>query len=253
MTTTTSNAPAPAAGAPAPAAPAAAPAAPNAAAELLGGAPAPAPAPGAPAAAPAPAPGTDPNAAGDAALKLPGKDATPEQWAEFYKAIGAPEKAEDYKLPVPEGDDGAFARTASEWFKDAGILPQQAEKLAGAWNEFVASQQQAADEAKADRVAALHAKNTAEQADLRNEWGQQHAANMEFARRAATQFFPKEQAGAVIEAMEGVLGYKATIQALHRIGQGLGEHDATAGLGGAGNAGEGEKSLAQRMYPNMPN
>lgn len=246
MTTTTSNAPAPAAGAPAPAAPAPAPAAPNAAAELLGGAPAPAPAPGAPAPA-------DPNAAGEAALKLPGKDATPEQWAEFYKVIGAPEKAEDYKLPVPEGDDGAFAKTAAEWFKDAGILPQQAEKLAGKWNEFVASQQQAADNAETDRLAALHAKNTEEQADLRNEWGQQHAANMEFARRAATQFFPKEQAGAVIEAMESVLGYKATIQALHRIGQGLGEHDATAGLGGAGNGGAGEKSLAQRMYPNMPN
>jgi hypothetical protein len=242
---------APAAGAPAPAA---APAAPNAAADLLGGAPAPSAAPAPAPGAPAPAPGApDPNAAGEQGLKLPGKDATPEQWAEFYKAIGAPEKAEDYKLPVPEGDDGAFAKTASEWFKDAGILPQQAEKLAGKWNEFVASQQQAADKVEADRVAALHAKNTAEQADLRNEWGQAHTANMEFARRAATQFFPKEQAGAVISAMEGVLGYKATIQALHRIGQGLGEHDATAGLGGAGNAGAGEKSLAQRMYPNMPN
>ncbi|MFY8121324.1 MAG: hypothetical protein ACOVK7_08045, partial [Burkholderiaceae bacterium] len=140
---------------------------------MLGGAPAPSAAPAPTPNAPAPAPGApDPNAAGEQGLKLPGKDATPEQWAEFYKAIGAPEKAEDYKLPVPEGDDGAFAKTASEWFKDAGILPQQAEKLAGKWNEFVASQQQAADKVEADRVAALHAKNTAEQADLRNEWGQ---------------------------------------------------------------------------------
>lgn len=244
MTTTATDAPA--AGAPAPVA---APAAPNAAADLLGGAPAPSAEP-----APAPAPGApDLNAAGEQGLKLPGKDATPEQWAEFYKAIGAPEKAEDYKLPVPEGDTGEFAKTAAEWFKDAGILPQQAEKLAGKWNEFVASQQQSADKAEADRVAALHAKNTAEQADLRNEWGQSHTANMEFARRAATQFFPSEQAGAVITAMEGVLGYKATIQMLHKIGQGLGEHDATAGLGGAGNKGAGEKSLAERMYPNMPN
>lgn len=184
---------------------------------------------------------------------MPGKDATAEDWAAFYKQLGAPEKAEDYKLPIPEGDDGAFAKTAAEWFKDAGILPKQAEALAGKWNEFVASQQQAADKAEADRAAAMHAKNTAEQADLRNEWGQQHTANMEFARRAAAQFFPKEQAAPVIEAIESVLGYKATIQMLHRIGQGLAEHDATAGLGGAGNKGASEKSLAERMYPNMPN
>lgn len=184
---------------------------------------------------------------------MPGKDAKPEEWAAFYKKLGAPEKAEDYKLPVPEGDDGAFAKEAANWFKDAGILPQQAEKLAAKWNEFQAAQVQAADKAEADRMAALHAKNTAEQADLKNEWGQNHAANLEFARRAATQFFPKEQAGPVISAIESVLGYKGTIQMLHRIGQGLAEHDGTVGMGANGQPGAGEKSLAERMYPNMPN
>ena len=182
---------------------------------------------------------------------MPGKDAKPEDWAAFYKQLGAPEKAEDYKLPVPDGDDGAFAKQASEWFKDAGILPQQAEKLTGAWNQFVAQQQQVADKAEADRATALHAKNTAEKADLRNEWGAAHTANMEFARRAATQFFPQDKAADVIASMENVLGYKGTIQALHRIGQGLAEHDAVGLRQGAGSG--GEKSLAERMYPSMPN
>ncbi len=230
--------------------PAAAPApAPSAATALLGDQPAAAPT-AAPDAAPAPAaPEAKPDEA--PAVKLPGKDATPEQWAEFYKAIGAPEKAEDYKLPVPEGDDGAFAKTAAEWFKDAGVLPQQAEKLATAWNQFAEAQMAALDKQEADRVAALHAKNTAEAAELKNEWGQRFDENQEFARRAVRQFLPKENAAAVITALENAIGYKATIQMLHSIGKGLGEHDATPGLGAA-TGGIPSKSLAERLYPNMP-
>lgn len=250
--TTETTAAAPAA-APAPAA-----AAPSVAGDLLGNA-APAPAPAATTEA-QPAnpganganPGAQPDGATETAIKLPGKDATPEDWAAFYKSIGAPETADAYKLPVPEGDDGAFAKTAAEWFKDAGVLPQQAEKLAGKWNEFVASQQQAAQQAEAQQIAALHAKNTAEKQELTNEWGQRATENLEFAKRAAQQFFPKDNAAQVITAIEGVLGYKATIQMLHAIGKGLGEHDATAGMG-AQTGGAAQKSLAERMFKNSPN
>jgi hypothetical protein len=249
---------APAAATPAPAA--AAPAAgASVAADLLGGSPAPAPGAAAPAAAPGAAPAADGQLTGEAkpegeqALKLPGKDATPEDWAVFYKSIGAPETADAYKLPVPEGDDGVFAKTASEWFKEAGVLPRQAEALAGKWNEYVASQMQSFEKAEADRIAALHAKNTAEKQDLMNEWGQRATENMEFAKRAVSQFLPKEKAADVIGALEGVLGYKGAIQFLHGIGKGLGEHDATVGMGQSAGQGGVQKSLAERMFPNMPN
>jgi hypothetical protein len=65
------------------------------------------------------------------------------------------------------------------------------------------------------------------------------------------QFLPTEKAPGVINALESVLGYKGTIQFLHGIGKGLGEHDA-AGLGN-NTQGNGERTLAQRMFPNMPN
>jgi hypothetical protein len=235
---------------------------PTSAADLVGTpAPAAAPAPeaaAAPAAPEAAAPAatdTKPEAAETAAepaIKLPGKDATAEEWAAFYKSIGAPETADAYKLPVPEGDDGAFAKTAAEWFKDSGVLPQQAEKLAGKWNEFVTAQIAESEKAEADRIAALNAKNVAEKQELTNEWGAKATENIEFAKRAAVQFFPKENAANVISAIEGVLGYKATIQMLHNIGKGLGEHDATAGMG-AQTGGLPQKSLAERMFKNMPN
>ena len=223
----------------APAAPA--PAAPLSAVSTLVGDTAPAPAAAAPAATPAPA---EPPKAEEPALKLPGKDAPPEAWAEFYKQIGAPESAEAYELPVPEGDNGEFAKTAASWFKDAGLLPQQAQALAAKWNEFSTAQQQAAQQAEAARVQALDTKNRAEEAALRTEWGQQHEANMELAKRAARQFLPADKSGDVITALEDRLGYSETIKLLHNIGKGLGEHDAP----GLGEKAPARKDAASILY-----
>ena len=36
-------------------------------------------------------------------------------------------------------------------------------------------------------------------------------------------------------------------------GKGLGEHDATAGMGQSAGHGGVQKSLSERMFPNMPN
>lgn len=208
-------------------------------------------------AAPAAAPTDAPVVASDAttapattapetpALTLPGKDATPEQWAEFYKQIGAPDKPEAYELPVPEGDSGEFAKTAATWFKEAGLLPQQAQALAAKWNEFSAAQAQAAEAAEQQRIAQMDAQNKQQEAALKTEWGQQHEANMELARRAVRQFIPGDKAADVISALEDKLGYAETIKLMHSIGRGLGEHDAP-GLGRAQQP--GRKSAAEILY-----
>lgn len=179
------------------------------------------------------------------ALTLPGKDATPEQWAEFYKQIGAPDKPEAYELPVPEGDSGEFAKTAATWFKEAGLLPQQAQALAAKWNEFSAAQAQAAEAAEQQRIAQMDAQNKQQEAALKAEWGQQHEANMELARRAVRQFIPGDKAADVISALEDKLGYAETIKLMHSIGRGLAEHDAP-GLGRAQQP--GRKSAAEILY-----
>lgn len=178
-------------------------------------------------------------------MKLPPKDASPEQWAEFYKAVGAPDTPEAYQLPVPEGQDTGFAKTAAEWFKDAGLLPQQAQALASKWNEFTAAQAAATEAAEAQRIAQLDQQNKVQEAALKNEWGQSHDANMELARRAVRQFIPSEKAPDVISALEDRLGYAETIKLLHSIGKGLGEHDAP-GLGRAPSP--GRKSAAEILY-----
>lgn len=231
----------------------AAPAAPVAAApSATPAAPAPAAAPADPAAQ-APA---DPAAQAPAApsLTLPGKDATPEQWSEYYKAIGAPSSADAYDLPVPDGDDGAFAKQAAAWMAENGVLPHQAKGLASKWNEFVASQQEAAKKAEADAEIARVSENTKQAEALKNEWQANHDGNMELAKRAVTQFFPKEQAADVVSAIESKLGYAATIKLMHAIGKGLGEAPAR-GLGGepgAAPVNPGEKLFGEALSKAFP-
>jgi len=180
-----------------------------------------------------------------APLVMPGKDATPEQWAEFYTAIGRPETPDAYELPLPEGDDGSFAKQMAPVLHKHGITAEQAKGLATDWNAMVQAQTDAAAQTAADEAKAMDTRNKAEAAQLQNEWGQQHDANMHFAKLAAKQFLPADKAGDVIAAIESKIGYKATIQFLHSVGKGLGEHDA-AGMGQP--ASRGTKSAAEILY-----
>ena len=214
-----------------PAAAPAAPAAPLSAADLA--------ATGAPAAAPTPEGEAPP------AMAMPGKDATPEEWAAFYGQLGRPETPEGYELPLPEGDDGAFAKEMAPILHKHGVTAAQAKGLAEDWNAMVQAQQAQAEAAEAQRIAALDSKNRAEAAELANEWGQANEANMHFAKLAVGQFFPKEKAAGIISAIESQVGYKETIKFLYGIGKGLGEHDA-AGMGQP--TAVQEKSLAERLY-----
>ena len=219
-----------------PATPAAAPAAPVSAAGALVGETAPAAAPTAAALA-APVP-----------LTIPGKDAPPEQWAAFYAQIGRPETPDGYELSVPEGDDGSFAKQMAPVLHKHGVTAEQAKGLSADWNAMVKAQVAEMDAADAAAAAAMNAKNVAEATELRNEWGQAHDANMHFAKLAVQQFMPADKAGELISAIESKIGYKATIQFLHSIGKGLGEHDA-AGMGSNNGAAGVTKSLAERLYP----
>lgn len=183
-----------------------------------------------------------------ASLAMPGKDATPEQWAEFYGKIGRPETPDAYELGVAEGQDDTFAKQMAPVLHKHGLSAEQAKGLAADWNAMMAGQQEAATAADQAAIAALDVQNKAEAAALKNEWGQQHDANMHFAKLGIQQFVPAEQAAGVISAIESVLGYKATIQMMHSIGKGMGEHDA-AGLGGNGGQ-VATKTVADVLYGN---
>jgi hypothetical protein len=140
-------------------------------------------------------------------VKLP-KDNDPAAWNEVYTKLGRPAKAEEYKIPVPEGDKGEFAKTAAVWFHEAGLSQNAVTKVSEKWNAHLAATVKAQGEAQA---AAL-AKDTTE---LKAEWGDQFEKNCSVVDKAATVF---GMGADTLKALKSSMGAKAAMKFLHTIG-----------------------------------
>lgn len=162
-------------------------------------------------------------------IVLPGENATPEEIKAFNAKLGVPETPDGYKLPVPDGVDDSFAKTAAQWFHENGVPAKAAEQIASKWNETMALQQKAADEA-----FAVQSEN--EFKSWQAEQGAAAAQNIELAKRAAAQFIPAADTAerqAIMEKMERAMGTGAFMKMMSSIGSGLSEHKVhTGGSGG---------------------
>ena len=144
---------------------------------------------------------------------LPKDDNDAEGWKSFRAKLGVPETPDGYKLPLPDGDGGTFAKTASNWFHEAGVPPKAAEKIASAWNNYIADQVKAGQEsdAKASEAAL---------GELRAEWGPNYDSNVEMARRANREI--AAQAGledADLQKLESGLGTAKMLKLFAKLGE----------------------------------
>lgn len=160
-------------------------------------------------------------------IVVPDDKATPEQVAAFRAKLGVPEKADGYKLPIPEGGDDAFAKTASAWFHEAGIPAKSAETLAAKWNDYAtAVAQQQEDAFHADAEKGLK--------ELQAEYGAAFEQNLELGKRAARQFIPAksdEERDAVLGKIQRAIGTKDFVRLFSSIGAGLAEGKNHTGEG----------------------
>lgn len=154
-----------------------------------------------------------------------------------------PESADAYKLPVPEGQDGAFAGEAAKWMHEAGIPVAQAQALATKWNQYQADVQQAADTERQQQ-------GERDVQALKKEWGGEYDANTELARRAVRTFGADEQ---MLEKISKSLGDGETLRLFHRIGKHLGEGTLIPAGGdrGANPPANSDAARAARMFPSM--
>lgn len=153
--------------------------------------------------------------------KLVGKEKIPmpkdendvEGWNKVYDALGRPKSAAEYKLPVPEGDDGAFSKTAGEWFHKAGVSQKQAETIANQWNAYQAEQMK-----QMETLAQQQSQQEMEA--LKGEWGAAFEKNLHTAKTYAKEFglSPEE-----MNAIESIMGTKRFLQAFSAQGQKLSE------------------------------
>jgi hypothetical protein len=154
-------------------------------------------------------------------LKLPSDD-LPTSWDPIYSKLGRPEKPDGYKLPVPEGADPTFSKSAAEAFHKAGVSQKQAEALTTWWNE------QAAGVTKAQSDAA-QARDTEQLAALKNEWGVNLQANSVIVDKAATAF---GMTTAQLDGLKAAMGPGEAMKFLHNIGSKLATEDAFIGADG---------------------
>ncbi|MFP3799445.1 hypothetical protein [Paraburkholderia sp. SIMBA_027] len=167
---------------------------------------------------------------GDADLKAYAESKGYKSAAEAIKAFrdaetanAAPAKAEDYKLPVPEGQSDELAKAASTWFHEAGISQAAAEALVTKFNAHVAGLNEAAE---------LAQKQQGEQqmAALKTEWGTQYDKNVELGRQALHQFgIPAE----TVSKLEKQVGAAQILKTFSQIGAALGEGTLNPGGNGA--------------------
>ena len=152
---------------------------------------------------------------------LPKDDAPAEEWAQFYQRLGRPESVDGYKLPLPDGDTGAFAKTAAQWFHEAGLTTKQAETLAAKWNEFSSSTMEQ-QEAQFSQQSAL------DMQDLQKTWGDKFEANAELARRARREAGLSDAEG---QAIERALGLKKAAEVFAFLGKQFAESPMKGGEG----------------------
>lgn len=146
-------------------------------------------------------------------ISLPKENATPEELNAFYAKIGRPETPEAYQLPVPEGQDTAFAQSMAKIMFDTGVPAKSAQALAMAWNEYQAQQAQLyeAEQAKAEQE---------QMATLKNEWGAKYETNEVIAKNAVKAFgISPEQ----IDQLQQAMGFDGTMKFFQNLGSKIGE------------------------------
>ncbi len=150
----------------------------------------------------------------DQVLRLPGKDAKPEDWRAVWQRLGAPEKPEEYGIETPQGGDPEFLKTAVGWFHELNLPKPMASALAGKWNEYAAAAQAKAEGAWNERF-------DKEVSELKGEWKADYDKNLDLSNRVlrVAGFTPEQQM-----AIEQALGPKAFRQAFAKFGSMVGEH-----------------------------
>lgn len=162
-------------------------------------------------------------------IVIPDENSSPETRAAFNAKMGVPADPTGYKLPVPDGMEDTFAKEASTWFHEQGVSAKAAEGLTVKFNEYIAKNQAAVEQA-------FNVKSEQEFNALKGEWGAAYDQNLELGKRAAAQFIPgtADERAATLASMEQAIGTGMLLKMMASIGGGLGEHKVHADGGGSG-------------------
>jgi hypothetical protein len=158
---------------------------------------------------------------GENRIAVPKDEKDEAAWAKLYDSMGRPKSAAEYKLPVPEGQDGKFATVAADVFHKAGLSAKQAQSIASWWNETTVK-------AEAEQKQARETKQAQEVDQVKTEWGGAYGERLAIAQRGMRTFGID---GDTATKLEETMGSKWLMDFTYRIGHALTEHQAAGGDG----------------------
>lgn len=162
-------------------------------------------------------------------IKLP-KDDSPEAWGQVYDRLGRPKTADDYEIPLPQqGANEEFAKGFKAKAHEIGLTAKQAKALAE-WNNG------AVGSILNQQLEAGRAQFVTDEADLKKGWGAAYEQNVGIAKSAAQKFGVEPEK---IDALQQVMGFKATMEFFHNLGTRLGEDKFVGNGHNPGNGGFG--------------
>jgi hypothetical protein len=156
---------------------------------------------------------------------IPGKNATDEDWSNFYKKIGVPE-LDKYEITKLEGMDDALLSEFKKTAHGAGLLPKQTEKVLSFYSEIGKKALKAQEDAKVAKV-------TEGVQALRKEWGEGYDKEVSAARVALTEFADEETIKHIRES--GMGNDPKLIKLFNKVGKALAEDKIKGDTGGAFN------------------
>lgn len=164
-------------------------------------------------------------------VAVPGKNAPPEKWAEFYNKIGRPEKADGYELPtenLPEGFALTDEQAAQfrEVAHDVGLTPAQTASLYRHFAKFSSEGTGALKEAMEKKIAA-------NDEAIRKEYGDALDEKIDLARRGMRWAAGDDyEALAAFLSRTGMENDPAMVRIFHKVGRALAEDEVLGGGSG---------------------
>lgn len=162
-------------------------------------------------------------------VRVPGEKATPEDVQKFRKAIGVPDKPEEYRADLGRDitdADRPVLDAVARIMHQHGVPAQAYTAVSRAVTELAIAQQN-----ELERVAVKARDDNA--AALKKEWGADYAANLTLAQRALKAFGGEEIEALLNTAVNGAkLGDNpALIKAFGNIGRRMGEGEFIGAVG----------------------
>lgn len=117
---------------------------------------------------------------------IPTDESSDDDWNNFYKSLGVPESAEEYKFSTDEElklpdyfSDDTMTKLYQTAFKEANLTPKQAQTLWNIRNKWIA-----------DEITADQAKVAAAENELKKDWGDNFESELNKAKQAFHTLFP---------------------------------------------------------------